>query len=266
MGHLSFEGSATGIVYGFLKEIEVLKEFHRCGNILFCWDVGQKIRKTICPTYQKNRHKDYTEEEEAFEIDFRFQMKRLRKEYLPLIGYKNIFWQNTYESDDIIASLCQNIDEGDEYIIISADHDLYQLLSGNVSMYSPSGNKRTTLQSFKQEYGIKPAEWPLVKALAGCSSDKVEGIKGVGEKTAIKFLTGQLKETTKAYKSLVDNKEKVLERNLPIVKLPFEGTWIFEIQKDELSEEGYNEVIDKLGMSSLRKEKKVPKNRRQQLF
>ena len=74
-----------------------------------------------------------------------------------------------------------------------------------------------------------------MKAISGCSSDNITGIKGVGEKTAIKYLLGELKETTKTYKAIEEQKEELWKKNGKLTKLPLEGTKVFEIKEDKVS-------------------------------
>lgn len=253
-GGLSYGGSATGVIYGFLKEVEALKREHKADNFIFCWDYGKiNIRTTLFKEYKANRYKaELTEEEIIFEKAFRKQMKLLRTEYLQEIGYSNIFYQKGYESDDIMASICNNIPEDEEIIIVSADKDLYQLIAFNISFFNPHKNKFMTLQGLKKEYGITPNEWKLVKCLAGCSSDGVPGIKGVGEKTAIKYIKNELNTTSKTYQKIEQERKAIIKKNKPLVVLPFEGTNMFSLKQDNFSQEGWDTVVNKLGMKSLR--------------
>ncbi len=253
-GELSYGGSATGVIYGFLKDLEYLEDFFQTKYVIFCWDYGKGIRKTMNKDYKKKRQEvEYTEEEQQFENAFREQMKLLHTEYLRTIGYRNIFYQKGYEADDIIASVCQNLPKGDTGYIVSADQDLYQLLSDNIAIYHPQKRKIITAELFEKEHGIKPEQWSSVKTLAGCISDNILGIPGVGDKTAIKFLTGQLKPESKIYNRIISESQIVQERNYPLVKLPLKGTKVFRLKKDKRNKKGYNEVIEKLGMKSLRK-------------
>lgn len=254
-GGLSHDNKPTGIIYGFLKTVIALQEMFATNKVVFCWDSKINKRKDIFPDYKRKRgqrFKDLTKKEIKLEKAFRLQMKRLRREYLKEIGYRNVFCQKGYESDDLIASVCLNLPKGDEAVIITSDKDMYQCIRYNVSFYSPGKKKPITLQSFTKEYGIIPELWRNVKCYAGCSTDEVPGLPGIGEITALKYLRGELKSTTKAYEKIQKNKKSIIAKNLPLVGLPFKGTKVFKLKRDKLSEEGWLAVITKLGMKSIR--------------
>jgi len=247
------------VIYGFLKSLTGFQSLFNTSNFVFCWDSNTSKRREIYSEYKANRKdKEYTDEEIEFDKAFRKQMKKLRTTYLPMIGFKNVFIQRGYESDDIMASVALQLSQcGNEAIIITSDHDLYQCISANVSCYNPQTNKIMTLQGFKKQYGIESYEWVLAKAIAGCTSDNIEGVKGVGEKTAIKYLKTQLKTTDKKYYdiSCLDGKT-IFERNFPLVKLPMKGTQRFKLKRDKLSEQGWHQVVKLLGLKSIRE--KIP--------
>ena len=255
--NLSFEGKATGAIYGLLKYLSVLPEIFYTQNFVFCWDSKTSARKKIYPKYKANREDRYeqlSDEEKEFEDEFRNQMKMLRKVYLKQIGFRNIFCQKGREADDLIASVCfHSIKRKDKVIIITADKDMYQLLDTNISLYNPITNKMMTAGRFEKTYKIKSHGWTLVKALAGCPTDNIEGIKGVGEKTAIKYLKNQLNYNSKIYDTITRsaNTKKYLF-NFNLVELPFRETKVFKIKKDKLSVDGWKQVMKSLGMKSLK--------------
>jgi len=265
MGGLNYEGSPSGIIYGFLKSITAFQELFDTPHIIFCWDSQTNKRELVFPGYKqkrKDRVKEWTEEERVFEDEFRLQMKKLQINYLPRIGYKNIFCQEGYESDDIIASICEkNIGIKDTAIIISSDQDLYQCIRFNIFCYNPQKNERMTLQRFKKKYGILPDQWHLVKAIAGCSTDEVPGVEQVGEKRAIQYILNTIKKTTKAYQNIISKEgNKIIERNYKLVTLPLRGINQFSLQNDRISKEGWREVVEELGMKSLRN--KTPQSKK----
>lgn len=258
MGDLSFGAIKTGVVYGFLKEIIALQDRFATTRVAFCFDHGNPKRKEVLACYKQKRHalREMTEEEQKARIFMRQQVEKLREEYLPAIGYRNIFAQWGYEADDMIASLCQTLDDNDEAIIVSADADLWQLIRGNVTFFRPSIFKQLprviTLQSFKKEHGIHPKYWARVKALAGCKSDEIPGVGGVGEKTALRYLKGELKQGSAARLAIRAGFDRgVVSTNMRIVRLPFEGTQRLKLREDELTEKGWKEVCATLGLRSL---------------
>ena len=94
MGDLSHKGSATGVVFGFLKTVQALQEFFDTPHVVFCWDSKTSKRKEIFPEYKSHRrdkYKEMSKEELEFEKKFQSQMKKLRRDYLPTIGYRNVF-------------------------------------------------------------------------------------------------------------------------------------------------------------------------------
>jgi DNA polymerase-1 len=231
-------------------------------KVIFCWDSKFSKRKELYPDYKKKRsqrYKDWTPGEAKFEKGFRLQMKNLRRTYLKQIGYKNVFCQKGYEGDDIIASICEDLPRTSSAIIISSDQDMYQCFRPNVNIYG-ADRKQKTIQWFKQKYDITPKEWYMLKAITGCPTDEVQGVYGVGEKTGIKYLKGNLKETSVAYSDITSFAGiKIYKRNLKLVQLPFKGTRHFNLKQDKLSSKGWKEVMELLGMKSLRD--KGPKNR-----
>lgn len=253
-GDLSEGGSPTGVVYGFLKDILSLRERFQTNRFIFCWDSKVSLRKQIYPAYKKKRMvKQQTEEEKAFEDAFQIQMKKLRTEYLPTIGYQNIFLQEGYESDDIIAVVCQAITPDlEEGVIVTADHDLYQLIRNNIICYNPQTKIQMTVGKFINTYGITPKQWIKVKAIAGCPSDNIKGIERVGEVIAIKYIQKELGKGCKAYRSIKTGWRSVVLRNRTLVELPYKGTKPVRLVQDRISQVGWNKVTKALNMKSIR--------------
>jgi 5'-3' exonuclease len=258
MGHLAHEDVMVGVVFGFLRDISVFQERFGTDKIIFCFDHGQSNRKEIDSTYKANRTKKYDElddeQKEAME-EFRNQVQRLRTRYLPFLGFKNVFFQYGYEADDVIASIVHELHYKDEAVIISADQDLYQLLGGNVSMHNPTTHKTMTYEAFKTKWDVPAAMWSHVKAWAGCTSDNIQGVPGIGEITAAKWVSGSLKKETKAYQKISDNID-IFNRNIKLVTLPLDGTKKFKTRQDKVTEEKWVALADKLGMKSIRN--KIP--------
>jgi len=253
LGDLSYQGVATGAVYGMFRTVLNLQDLFATDRIAWCFDRGHGVRTALFPDYKISRHKhrwEQDEEQQEARRIMRQQLYRLRTDYLPRMGFRNVFWQDDYEADDVIASVCQDLPAGEEAIIISTDNDLYQLLSGQVSMWNPATSKSVTAEWFHREHGIEPWQWWKVKAIAGCPSDEVPGIAGVGVKKAVQFLRAEMKrgKTMDSIKAGWD----VVKRNQLLVRLPFPGTRRFKLQDDELTEERWKKVMGDLGFRSMR--------------
>jgi DNA polymerase I len=229
-----------------MKQVLALSQRFDTYKFLFAWDSRKSRRRSIYPDY-KNRPQ-LADDEYQFEKTAFQQFIELRITTLPLFGFRNNFIQTGMEADDIIAALTQNYKR--EFVIISGDGDLYQLLSGHVSMYSPKKKKLVTEKSFIAEYDITPEQWITVKQVAGCRSDKVEGISGIGDKRAIQYIKGTLNEKTKGYQNILAGKD-IIDRNEALVKLPFKGTLVPTIKDDATFNLGnFIDLTDKYGFRS----------------
>lgn len=240
------EGVRTEIIYGFLKQLlRIKQDINFNGTILFAWEdsTNKDARRRLYSAYKKNRKKSSEIDSSVFE-----QADLLRKEILPAMGFKNSFMQSEREADDIIASLVFQYEEKHSIVLVSSDKDLLQLLNDDVCLYKVGRkeDKVYTYDDFKKEYGIEHYQWIRVRAIAGCSTDNVQGIQGVGEKTVCKYLRGELNKQLSAYKKIVSKEGIEIEkRNTPLVKLPFKDTKQFDINtKENLKMEKFANVFE----------------------
>jgi DNA polymerase-1 len=254
MADLSFDGLKTGIIYGLIRDALSEQELYQAENIVWCFDCGISLRVGIYPDYKISRRapREASEEEEDARKELRRQIGYLRRGILPQVGFKNILIQQGFEADDLIAAACEVLPVGDDAVIVSTDADLFQLLlEGRVSIWNPAKKVAITENSFHRDYGIDPMMWPKVKAIAGCPTDDVPGVKGVGEKTAIKFLTGELGSGTKAWKAIMEA-QKTSRRNLCLTKLPFPGVETIRLRGDSINEGEWQRIMEELGIRTMR--------------
>jgi DNA polymerase-1 len=251
-GNLTYGDTRTGVLFGFMRDLVVLNELLQPERFVFCFDSHKSIRRKMYAKYKQGRvtkRKEASDEDKIAYQGMQQQIVQLRSHLLTQLGFSNVFWKTGYEADDVIAGVClQNTNT--KLIVVGSDHDLFQLLTPNVMMWNPNKQKMTTEKSFTELYGITPRQWVDVKAIAGCSGDDVQGIKGVGEKTAIKFLTGKLKMESSAAVKIVMH-DSIWRRNLKLVTLPLPGLGGFEVKKDYLSERRWKAVCRRYGMTSL---------------
>ena len=243
---LSHNEKPTAILYGFFSSILHLHQFYLTDGFIFCWDSRKSYRKLDFKPYKK-RDPMTDEERRDLEIAYR-QFKLLRTEILPELGIKNSFMKVGYEADDLMAAITKKYNE-QTFTIVSTDKDLYQLLTPQVLVANPITKKAYTARSFENEYGIKPKQWIDVKAIAGCTSDKVPGINGVGEITAIKYLNDVLPKDQKKYREIVKNKA-IIKRNKPLVTLPYRDIDIELVKQPQLKKKRFRRTFKELGFES----------------
>lgn len=250
-GGLTFEGVETGVAFGLINKIESLIDLYVASHVAIAFDgKGKGIRVGMNPQYKSSRRtKEYTEEEREAKRLFDEQVERLRIELLPEMGFNNVFSVQGYEADDIIASVAEDLHIRDFGVIASGDNDLWQCLRENVIWHNPRSGKTVTAESFRKEWGIMPDMWASVKALAGCKSDDVIGIRGIGEKTAAKWYSGALKPSTKKYNDIVENIH-VHNENIDLVRLPLSCLRLPTLRDDEITEAKKNRIKKRLGMMS----------------
>lgn len=246
-GPLSYRGKPTGVIFGFLNQLFTLGQILRPDEVVFVWDSRKSKRRKRYPFY-KDRG---TQEPDSDLIAAFSQFSQLRRHILPELGFCNNFIQSGYEADDLIAKLVMEEPEP-SFVTASGDQDLYQLLD-YTDMYSMPKSvqiKQITNQIFTEKYGIKPKDWVRVKQIAGCSSDTVPGIDGVGEKTAIKYLLGQLKPESVKYKAIEAGQE-IIKRNEWLVKLPLPGAKKYEINRSSFAKSQLRRLCKDLGFIKL---------------
>jgi DNA polymerase-1 len=253
---LSFHGIATGVIFGFLKSIGHLKETFQTDRVAFCFEDNKSYRHIFFSGYKEKRRHDQEEpEKQRARGDLCRQIDALRSSYLRQIGFRNIFYYPGWESDDIMGRIAKDAAPDDEVILVTSDADMYQLLAPNVLMYCPNKRKLMTDEWFRESYGILPWQWAMVKAMAGCATDGIPGIPGVGEITAVKFIRKQLPKTTAAYKAITSsNAAEIVKRNRALVELPLADPPTPTPEWDDsekISQKGWDEVCRRLGIKSL---------------
>ncbi len=176
------KGFPTNALFGFTNMINKIVNEEQPEYIIVAFDKGKTFRHEKYDVYKDGR----VETPNELKIQF-----PLAKKLLTAMGIKYYEIDN-YEADDIIGTFSEYCNKDSEYIgtIISSDKDLLQLISDDVDikLLKQKDYIRYNKDSFEREYGIKPINVIDLKALMGDASDNIPGVKGVGEKTALKLL------------------------------------------------------------------------------
>ena len=159
------------------------KAFFTDEMVILAFDesLGSGFRHKIDENYKANR---------ALPTDDIIYQLTLLKSVAQYMGFV-VLASNEFEADDLIASSLSQL-TGKNCIIYSRDKDLKQLLKENVSLLDFATNAVWTPKSLYSDMTIEPSQIPLYLALVGDSSDNIQGVRGVGDKTARHLLKGGL--------------------------------------------------------------------------
>ncbi|MDD5864874.1 MAG: DNA polymerase I [bacterium] len=192
------KGLPTNALFSFVTMINKIIKEENPEYIAVAFDIGKNFRKKEFSFYKEGRQNTPDE--------LKLQMPYARK-ILNAMGIKYLELE-PYEADDIIGTLTKMILEDEDYdaTIISSDKDLLQLINyeTDVKLLKQSGFIRYNEKTFKEEFGIDPINIIDLKALMGDSSDNIPGVKGIGEKGALKLL-----REYKTIENLYDNIDKI---------------------------------------------------------
>ena len=260
------KGFPTNGLYGFVNMINKIINEEKPEYILVAFDKGKTFRHDKYEGYKAGRIQMPDELKLQFPV---------AKEIMDALGIK-WFEIDNYEADDIIGTLSSQIDEKDgiyEALIVSSDKDLLQLISDNVTvkLLKTKDHIIMTPDTFKEYYGIDPINMIDLKALQGDPSDNIPGVKGIGEKTAIKLLQ-DYKTVEGIYenidyikganqKKLLEDQEKAFESKELVTiykKVPL-GFGIEDTKKQNINMESLKKIYENLEFYSFLKNMNIAK-------
>lgn len=176
------KGFPTNALFGFINMLNKIINEENPNYMMIAFDKGKTFRHEKYEVYKDGRKETPLELKQQFPV---------AKEIARTMGIK-CFEIDNYEADDIIGTFAKEVDKDDEFIatIISSDKDLLQLISNDVEVKLLKTNDyiRMNEKTFFDTYGITPPRMVDLKSLMGDSSDNIPGVKGIGEKTALKLL------------------------------------------------------------------------------
>ena len=175
-------GIFTNALFGFCNMFTKIVE-ENYDYIFVAFDAGKK-------TFRHQQYDEYKGGRKPLPDELRMQIPII-KDYLDTLPIKH-YETFDFEADDLIASTSTLFNENDEVFVITGDKDLLQLVNSNITvLLTKKGIQELddyNKNNFKEKMGFEPLQILDYKGLVGDSSDNLPGIKGVGEKTAIKLI------------------------------------------------------------------------------
>jgi len=174
------KGEPVNAVYGFLRMLLKLIRQEKPDYLVVCFD-------TPAMTFRHKAYTEYKAHRKELEDALKTQIP-LTQEAVTALGIAS-FAIDGYEADDVIADLARRGKQnGWQVVIVSGDKDVLQLVDDDIKVLNEPKNLLYGISDVVDRYGIKPDQIPDMFALIGDTSDNVPGVKGIGEKTALKLL------------------------------------------------------------------------------
>ena len=204
---------------GLLSTTNKIKQkYTTIDNINIIWDSRINNRKKLYSDYKGNRQSksstDFKNKANHYTL-----LDKLKDSLKTLGDWANISLEG-YEADDLIAYFVKESSIDNQFIIVSSDNDMYQLLGDRVVQYLPHRKEFYSILDFKKEFGIIPEKYIYVKALMGDKGDNIKGVEGIGVKRAVKLI--QQGRCWNHWLSIY-GKEVDLEMNVELIRIPFES-------------------------------------------
>ena len=218
-------GQVTNSVYGFCSMLLTLMKDHKPDGVIVVFDRKERtFRHEAAPEYKAQR--------EA-QPDILYQQMDIIKEMLGVMGIAAIDAAG-FEGDDLIATIAEKAEQaGEDLLIVTGDRDTYQLVRDPHIrvLYNKRGVSDYALYDeagILERTGVTPAQYSQYAALRGDPSDNLDGVPGVGEKTAAKLMVkyhdivsvfdAAEDQTPKLKQGLIESRERVL-RNAQLMVL-----------------------------------------------
>ena len=189
--HFNKSLNHVGGLTGYLRSVGYAINLIRPTRVILAFDgKGSSTNKRyLYPEYKANRGIRRVTNWDAFENQEQ-ESEAITNQLIRLIDYLkclpvDLISIDKIEADDVIGYISQKMNS--QITIMSSDRDYLQLVSQNITVYSPTKKIFYTPKKVLDEYGVSSENFLNYKVLTGDAGDNVPGIKGVGPKTIAKL-------------------------------------------------------------------------------
>jgi DNA polymerase-1 len=253
-------GIPTGATFGYANMLTALLERYNPEFIACAFDTRE-------PTHRHDAYADYKAHRQPFPEDLVPQLEHI-KALTDALGITRIELPG-YEADDIIGTLATRAAaEGYHVYCVTSDKDFYQLTSDRIELLKPNGGGSDYqvhgVAQCIERFGVPPERVVDVLALMGDASDNIPGVRGIGEKTAIKLIStygtleqlyahlDQLPQPSLRERLVRDREQAFLSRELATIRRDIElPLTIDDCTRRPPNAEALAALFDQLGFNQL---------------
>jgi len=180
----TLENQPTNAVYGFTMMLLRLVEKEKPDVLLVAFDAPAK-------TFRHEAYEKYKAHRKPTPDDLRSQAP-LAREMVDAFNAP-VLEVEGFEADDVVGTMARKAEAQDyDVLIVTGDLDALQLVDPKVSvMMTVKGVSETIVydeKAVEERYGLKPSQLADYKALKGDPSDNIPGVRGIGDKRAVKLI------------------------------------------------------------------------------
>jgi DNA polymerase-1 len=238
------DGLHVGGISGTLKSITYAAKMVNPTRVILVFDGagGSVRRRKLYPEYKaKRRTKINVLRKDYFGDDAEADTKNQQRQLLRLMQYVynlpvTIISIDNIEADDTIAYLATEIFKDSKVTIMSSDKDFLQLVSDNISVWSPTKKLMFTPELMYKTYSLTPENFLIYRLFTGDDADNIDGVYGVGDKRLKQFYPYLFESTGKVvvddlvntaierfrenkFYQNIANSIKIIDRNMKLMKL-----------------------------------------------
>ena len=175
------EGRPANAIYGFTNFLVKYLTDAKPEHIAVAFDrhFNQSFRNELYPPYKA--HREASPPELEAQVDPALEVTEA-------MGIAT-FIDETHEADDLIATIMHKTRKsGAQYVIVSSDKDLAQLVSDRCTLVDPARELVFDAAAVEAKFGVKPSQMTDYLGLCGDAVDNIPGVRGIGPKSAAQLL------------------------------------------------------------------------------
>ncbi len=205
-------GEPTNATFGFISALLKLLQAKKPSRLVLAMDAGSSGRELLDSQYKAHR--------KPMPDDMRPQIQRIM-DIAQIMALPTLRIAG-FEADDVIATLVRRISaqvDPPDIFICSRDKDLDQLVGDKVRLYDIQTGETIDAAALVKSKGYSPQQAGDVLALTGDTADNIQGIPGVGPKTAAKWISqyGNLDNLIAHADEITGKIGQALRDNLPVL-------------------------------------------------